>query len=221
MSEREAFGPNLRRARVQRGISLERIAAATKVNTELWAGLESNDFERWPKGIYARAYVRAYAMEVGIDPDVTVDQFCRLFPTGDRRAERLVRQQAALVGHDLRWKDDLVGSSKEENRSVAPADELDLPSVAFTRTGRAVAALADITAVIGGAVALRTLLPLGWSASLASSALAYHGLSLVVLGSTPAVWTIDTYLAHRHPSATRAKRPRFLRLLRGSDRVKA
>jgi transcriptional regulator with XRE-family HTH domain len=221
MSESEAFGPNLRRLRVQRGISLERIATSTKVNTDLWAGLESNDFSRWPKGIYARAYIRAYAMEVGVDPDVTVDQFCRLFPNGDRRAERVVRQQAALVGHDLRWKDDLVGSTKDDKRSVPATDELDLPPVAFTRTGRVIAALADLTAVLGGAVALRTMFQLGWSASLAGSALTYHSLSLVVLGSTPAVWTIDTYLSHRHPNATRAPRARFLRLIRGSDRVKA
>src|SRR2546428_3691754 len=82
MSEREAFGPNLRRLRVQRGISLESIAAATKVHTDLWAGLERNDFSRWPAGIYARAYVRAYAVEVGVDPDATVDEVCRLFPNG-------------------------------------------------------------------------------------------------------------------------------------------
>src|SRR4029453_1848201 len=119
MSEREAFGPNLGRVRVKRGISLESIAAATKVNTDLWAGLERSDLSRWPTGIYARAYVRAYAVEIGADPDVTVDTFCRLFPHGDRRAERVVRGQAALVNHDLRWKDDLVGSITDEKRSTA------------------------------------------------------------------------------------------------------
>ncbi|PYR02445.1 MAG: hypothetical protein DMF97_04730 [Acidobacteria bacterium] len=64
MSEREAFGPNLRRIRIQRGISLDRISEATKVSADLWAGLECNDFSRWPRGIYARAYVRAYAFAV-------------------------------------------------------------------------------------------------------------------------------------------------------------
>ena len=135
MSEREAFGPNLRRLRVKRGISLETIAAATKVHTDLWAGLERNDLSRWPAGIYARAYVRAYALEVGIDPDTTVDEFCRLFPNGDRRVVRVVREQAALVGHDLRWKDDLVGSVTDEKRSTPPTDASDLPAIAFTPTG--------------------------------------------------------------------------------------
>src|SRR5204863_4421816 len=84
MSEREAFGPNLRRIRVQRGISLERISEATKVSADFWVGLERNDFSRWPSGIYARAYVRAYAFEIGVDPEATVNEFCRWFAQGDR-----------------------------------------------------------------------------------------------------------------------------------------
>ena len=213
MSEREAFGPNLRRLRVQRGISLERIASATKVSADLWSGLEQNNFSRWPTGIYARAYVRAYAIEVGVDADTTVDEFCRLFPNGDRRAERVVRKQAALVGHDLRWTDDLVGSVMDEKRAGVPLDESDLPPVAFTRTGRAVAAAADVMAVAGASTAIKMVLPLGWGASIAAGALAYHVVSLIVLGSTPAVWAIETYLAHRHPTTALAGNQRFPRLL--------
>ena len=194
MSEREAFGANLRRLRVQRGISLESIAASTKVNTDLWAGLERNDFSRWPAGIYARAYVRAYAVEVGVDPDATVDEFCRLFPNGDRRVVRVVRQQAALVGHDLRWKDDLVGSVTDEKRSAPTSGTHDVPAVSFTTTGRIVAAVMDLSATLAIAAALTTLKPLSWSLSLAVAALAYHGVSLIALGSTPAVWVIETYL---------------------------
>ena len=36
MSAREAFGPNLRRARVQAGVSLRTIVEATNVNEALW-----------------------------------------------------------------------------------------------------------------------------------------------------------------------------------------
>jgi len=172
MSEREAFGPNLRRLRVKRGISLETIAAATKVHTDLWAGLERNDFSRWPAGIYARAYVRAYALEVGIDPDTTVDEFCRMFPNGDRRVARVVREQAALVGHDLRWKDDLVGSVTDEKRSAAPAAAPDLPAIACTPTGRIVAAMLDVSAAVGISASIATLIPVKWSASLAVGVLA-------------------------------------------------
>lgn len=213
MSEREAFGPNLRRQRVQRGIPLDKIAASTKVSADLWAGLERSDLSRWPSGIYARAYVRAYATEIGADPDATVDTFCRLFPQGDRRAERVVRGHAALVGHDLRWRDDMVGSVTDEKRAAAVPDNSDLPSVAFTGTGRIIAAVLDVAGVAMLAGAVVTLLPVRLSASVAAAAVAYHALSLVALGCTPAVWAIETYLASRHPTTSRAGHLRFPRLL--------
>jgi transcriptional regulator with XRE-family HTH domain len=119
---KEAFGPNLRRLRVQRGISLEQIAEHTKVNLELWEGLERNDFTRWPSGIFARAYVRAYAMAIGVDPESTVDEFCRWFPQGDRRAGRLIRGQAEIIGHALEWHDEAPPSAGQvDRRAPAPA----------------------------------------------------------------------------------------------------
>jgi len=221
MSEREAFGPNLRRLRVQRGISLESIATSTKVSADLWSGMERNDFSRWPAGIYARAYVRAYAIEIGVDPDTTVDEFCRLFPNGDRRAERVVRQQAALVGHDLRWKDDLVGSVTDEKRATPSPEEPELSPASFTRSARVLAAATDAAVVVGASMAVKALLRIEWGPSLAASALAYHSVSLIALGSTPAVWVIETYLAHRHPTVSRAGRRRFPRLLHRSETRRA
>jgi transcriptional regulator with XRE-family HTH domain len=214
MGEQEAFGPNLRRVRVQRGISLERIAASTKVSTDLWSALERSDFSQWPSGIYARAYVRAYATEIGIDPDTTVDTFCRLFPNGDRRAERVVRGQAQLVGHDLRWEDDLVGSTIVEKRAAPKPEPGDAPPIANTGTGRVVAAVLDLACVVAIAGTAATFLPLRWSAALGVCAVAYHAISLVAIGSTPSVWLVDTYIVSRHPTRTRtAGAPRFLRLL--------
>jgi transcriptional regulator with XRE-family HTH domain len=213
MSEQAAFGPNLRRIRVQRGVSLQQIAESTKVSPELWVGLERGDFSRWPTGLYARAYVRAYAEEIGADPDPIVDEFCRLFPNGDRRAERVVRGQAALVGHDLRWRDDLVGSVTDERRSTDRSDEeAPHPVAAFARAGRLVAAALDLAAVAGTTRIVMAIVPLGWVSSLAITALTYHSVSLVAFGSSPAVWVIDAYLNSRHPHVRRATRFRFPRL---------
>jgi hypothetical protein len=220
MSEREAFGPNLRWHRVQRGISLEHIAASTKVPLDLWVALERNDFSRWPTGLYARAYIRAYALAVGTDPAETVEAFCRSFPTGDRRAERSVREHAALIGHDLHWKDDLVGSITEEKRSPNPTPDEGLPAVAFTHVSRLVAATTDLLVIMASASVGVMLVSWRWIVSLAICALSYQTVSLIVLGCTPAVWAIETYLAHRHPGTSHTRR-RFLRLVRGSDRAKA
>lgn len=106
MSERDTFGPRLRRERERRGISLDTIVMRTNVSRELWQGFESNDFSRWPAGLFARAFVRDYAKAVGLDPSEVVEDFCRLFPLGDRRALPGIRAQAELIGHETTVKDD-------------------------------------------------------------------------------------------------------------------
>ena len=140
MSEREAFGPNLRRIRVQRGISIYEIVTSTNVSAALWEGLERNDLSRWPTGIYARAYVRSYAKAIGVDAESTVDEFCRCFPHGDRRAELVIRGQADIVGHDdLQWHDHVPPAVGEgERRGAAataqpPRKAQTSPAAAFTQ----------------------------------------------------------------------------------------
>ena len=96
----------MRRERERRGISLETIATLTNVSIELWQGFESNDLSRWPKGVFARAFVRDYAKAVGLDANEVVDDFCRLFPLGDRRVVPLIREQARLIGHEPAAGDD-------------------------------------------------------------------------------------------------------------------
>ncbi len=103
---RDTFGPRLRSERERRGISIETIVTVTKVGADLWLGLERNDFSKWPSGIFARAFVRDYAKAVGLDADEVVDEFCRLFPQGDRRAARIIKAQAELIGHTPGTLDD-------------------------------------------------------------------------------------------------------------------
>jgi transcriptional regulator with XRE-family HTH domain len=123
MTERDAFGPNLRRIRVKRGISVAEIVSATNVSARLWEGLERNDVSQWPTGIYARSYVRSYAKAIGVDPESTVDEFCRCFPQGDRRAELLIRGHAEIVGHsDLQWRDHVPPTVGDVDRRGAAAD---------------------------------------------------------------------------------------------------
>jgi transcriptional regulator with XRE-family HTH domain len=138
MSERDAFGPNLRRIRLQRGVSIDQIVKATNVSKALWEGLERNDFARWPAGIYARANIRSYAQAIGADPESTVDDFCRWFPQGDRRAELVIRGQAEIVGHqDLQWRDHVPPVADSDRRGAAarprPAGKTPAPATAFSQ----------------------------------------------------------------------------------------
>ncbi len=73
------FGGKLRLARERRGISLRQIAASTKISVGALEALERNDISKLPGGIFSRAFVRSYAVEVGLDPDDTVREFLNRF----------------------------------------------------------------------------------------------------------------------------------------------
>jgi cytoskeleton protein RodZ len=74
------FGGRLRDARERRGVSLRQIANATKISIGALEALERNDISRLPGGIFSRAFVRSYAIEVGLDPDATIQEFVAQFP---------------------------------------------------------------------------------------------------------------------------------------------
>ena len=87
-------------------------------------GLENNDFSKWPGGLFARAFIRDYARVVGLDPDELVDDFCRLYPIGDRRALPKLRATAELIGHDFAAADDpqlIPGGVDRRGGGVPPA----------------------------------------------------------------------------------------------------
>ena len=73
-------GTRLREAREKRGVSLRQIAASTRISVMSLEALERSDFARLPGGIFTRAFVRAYAQEVGLDPDRTIQDFIAELP---------------------------------------------------------------------------------------------------------------------------------------------
>ena len=106
MTSQESFVTRLRRHRQRNQLSLDHMAMATRVKRELLEGLENNDLTGWPQGLYARAWIRSYAALVGLDPDDTVDDFCRLFQQGDRRAQTTMVAMAAIVASPAEYRDE-------------------------------------------------------------------------------------------------------------------
>jgi cytoskeletal protein RodZ len=93
------FGGKLRQARERRGISLRQIAASTKISAAALEALERNDISKLPGGIFSRAFVRSYAVEVGLDPDDTVREFLDRFnqdapPTAESVAAAIPEAEA-------------------------------------------------------------------------------------------------------------------------------
>lgn len=125
MTPQETFVTRLRRYRQRNAISLDDISSTTRVKRELLEALENNDLTDWPRGLYARAWIRAYASAVGLDPIDTVDEFCRLFPHGDRRANGTIRDIAAIVASPSEYRDEF---EHPEDRRRAEAESAPVAS---------------------------------------------------------------------------------------------
>ena len=86
------LGSRLKQAREARGIDLREIAAATKISVTALEALERNDYSRLPGGIFSRSFVRAYALAVDLDPEITVDEFVAALEQSRRDAEQNARK---------------------------------------------------------------------------------------------------------------------------------
>lgn len=69
------IGSKLQKVRIDKGISLREISSATKISPQVLEALERNDIARLPGGIFARGYIRAYAAELGLNPEEVVAEF--------------------------------------------------------------------------------------------------------------------------------------------------
>jgi cytoskeleton protein RodZ len=69
------FGEKLQRERELRSITLDEIAASTKIGTRLLHALETEEFEKLPGGIFNKGFVRAYAKYLGLDEEQAVTDY--------------------------------------------------------------------------------------------------------------------------------------------------
>jgi hypothetical protein len=165
----------LRAARERAGITLEAIAASTKINRSLLAALEENDLAHWPAGIFRRAFFRSYLDAIGLQSESLVADFVRLFP-----------ESGAKSGEDLVTHFD------------GPESELRLTLVDTGLSGSSrflqqfAAASSDLCAVIVLTAGTVGLFQFALWPSVAAISLAYGFGSVAWLGRTPGAWWLAT-----------------------------
>lgn len=86
------FGEYLRREREMRGVSLEEISAATRINICFLQAIENEELSKLPGGIFTRSFVRTYARYLGLDEDRVLAD-CQL--AGKQKQEVDIRRIAA------------------------------------------------------------------------------------------------------------------------------
>jgi helix-turn-helix protein/GAF domain-containing protein len=76
----ESFGARMREQRERQQVALSTIAEQTKIKVSLLEAMERDDVSHWPSGIFRRAFIRAYAHAIGLEPDAVLREFLELFP---------------------------------------------------------------------------------------------------------------------------------------------
>jgi len=97
------LGARLRSTREELGVPLRDIATRTKISVGTLEALERNDFTRLPGGIFGRAFVRAYALELGLDPDTTVADFQEHLEQSEREAAARGAARVEITRDDLEF----------------------------------------------------------------------------------------------------------------------
>ena len=106
----DGIGSKLREERIRRGLGIDEVEAETRIRAKYLLALEDNRFELLPGDAYARAFLRDYAEELGLDPEQLVDELNAVSPPPQevvlappRTAERLWspwddRRRLAMLG---------------------------------------------------------------------------------------------------------------------------
>jgi len=82
------IGPPLRRAREERGLSLEQAEAATRMRARLLRALEEERFDLFPADFYVRSFLRGYADFLGLDGALLCAEYREGFEPSEEPPDR-------------------------------------------------------------------------------------------------------------------------------------
>ncbi len=101
------LGALLRKAREQRGYTLEDIQEYTKIRKRYLEAIETGDYKVLPGSFYVRAFVKTYAETVGLDAEEVLRLYQKELPqppsTETVMAEPRIKAGRRSVQHNDRW----------------------------------------------------------------------------------------------------------------------
>ena len=84
-----SLGEYLRAERLARGISLEQISADTRITIKMLQAVEEGDVEKLPAAVFTKGFLRAYAKQIGLDPEAVIVEYQDLIEEVDARRETM------------------------------------------------------------------------------------------------------------------------------------
>ena len=95
-------------------ISLDEIAAATKIGVRALQAIETEDFKKLPGGIYSTSYIRQYAKAIDFDESRILALYYSVMditPFQDEAPEKPSSSEGSFVSRFLRHTSAVLGSS--------------------------------------------------------------------------------------------------------------
>ncbi|MBB6672846.1 helix-turn-helix domain-containing protein [Cohnella nanjingensis] len=101
------LGLLLRKAREQRGYTLDDIQELTKIRKRYLEAIESGDYKVLPGSFYVRAFVKTYAETVGLDAEEVLRLYHKELPVPPTAetvpSEPMLQSKSRSVQHNDRW----------------------------------------------------------------------------------------------------------------------
>jgi len=69
------FGDKFRKAREKKELSLDDVSNVTKIGTRMLRAIEEENFDLLPGGVFNKGFIRAYAKQLGLDPEDAVNDY--------------------------------------------------------------------------------------------------------------------------------------------------
>jgi len=73
------LGTSFRKSRESLSLSIDKIAAETRINPRFLEAIENERFDLLPGGIFNRGFIRAYAVRLGLDAEEAIQGYEKLF----------------------------------------------------------------------------------------------------------------------------------------------
>ncbi len=88
-------GVLIRTARTAQGLSLQDLAAETRIPDRLLVAIENDDYDQLSGALYARSFLRSCGQSLGLDPSLLLDSY-----------ERLLTEQEPEIPVDQTWEEE-------------------------------------------------------------------------------------------------------------------
>lgn len=97
------LGEVLRRTRLEKGITLDEMSEATKIQKKYLQAIEDGNLDQLPGSFYARAFIKNYAEYVGLDSNELLHQYMSSTPRTEIDSYSTLKRTRPAVKREIRW----------------------------------------------------------------------------------------------------------------------